>query len=90
MNVAVRTLKNELSACLRRVRRGERLVVTDRGRPVAEVCPVRIEQLTAPERMARLVDEGMVTAPRGTGFRRVRPAKLRGRLMSATVLEGRR
>ncbi|MGH7324149.1 MAG: type II toxin-antitoxin system Phd/YefM family antitoxin [Candidatus Rokuibacteriota bacterium] len=32
--VGVRELKNRLSAFLRRVTEGERIVVTDRGRPV--------------------------------------------------------
>ena len=33
--VGVRQLKDRLSECLRRVARGERITVTDRGRPVA-------------------------------------------------------
>ena len=37
--VGVRELKNHLSECLRRVRAGEWIVVTDRGKPVAELSP---------------------------------------------------
>ncbi len=89
MNVPVRVLKNELSAYLRRVRRGERIVVTDRGLPVAEVGPVRASRLSADQRMARLVEEGMVSSPKGNGLRSVRPVKVRGRSVSATLLQDR-
>ena len=39
--VGVRDLKNKLSEMLRRVRGGESIVVTDRGRAVARLVPVR-------------------------------------------------
>jgi len=39
-HVGVRRLKAQLSACLKLVRSGERLTVTDRGRPVATIVPV--------------------------------------------------
>jgi len=37
--VGVRDLKNKLSEYLRRVRRGESILVTDRGEVVAELLP---------------------------------------------------
>ena len=37
--VGVRDLKNKLSEYLRRVRRGESVIVTDRGEAVAELLP---------------------------------------------------
>ena len=39
--VGVRVLKNKLSEYLRRVRLGERVLVTDRGEVVAEFLPPR-------------------------------------------------
>lgn len=39
-DVRARELRNDLSAVLRRVEAGERLRVTLRGRPVAELAPV--------------------------------------------------
>jgi prevent-host-death family protein len=39
MDVAVRELKAKLSAYLRRAAAGERITVTDRGRPVAVLGP---------------------------------------------------
>jgi prevent-host-death family protein len=38
--IGVRQLQQNAAAMLRRVRRGERLEVTDRGRPVAVLAPV--------------------------------------------------
>ena len=38
--VGVRELRQNLSVYLRRVRRGERLEVTERGRPVATLQPI--------------------------------------------------
>jgi len=40
-SVSVRDLRNEVSAVLRRVEGGERLIVTVDRRPVAEIVPVR-------------------------------------------------
>jgi prevent-host-death family protein len=39
--IGIRELRQGLSAALRRVRTGETLEVTDRGRPVARIVPAR-------------------------------------------------
>ena len=54
--VGVRALKASLSRYLGRVRAGETILVTDRGRPVARLVPVGI-----PEHVASLMVEGRVT-----------------------------
>lgn len=54
--VGVRELKASLSAHLHRVRRGESVLVTDRGRPVARIVPVGV-----PEGLARLMREGRLS-----------------------------
>ena len=36
----VKELKTHLSEYLQRVREGERIVITDRGRPIAQLAPV--------------------------------------------------
>lgn len=40
MNVSVRELKNRLSQYLRRAQRGEEVIVTSRGEPVARLGPL--------------------------------------------------
>jgi prevent-host-death family protein len=56
-SVGVAELRQNLSRYLRRVERGERLIVTDRNRPVAELGP---PPTTGPA-LDRLVAEGRVS-----------------------------
>ncbi len=56
MNVGVRELKAHLSRYLDRVRAGEPVVVTDRGKPVARIEP--IADVGLPERLRTLIAEG--------------------------------
>lgn len=39
-SINISTLKDQLSAVLQRVRKGEEIVVTDRDRPVARLSPI--------------------------------------------------
>jgi prevent-host-death family protein len=59
IEVGVRELKNNLSRYLERIRHGDEVIVTDRGRPVARLGPV-----DAPtEKLAALVAAGVVQPP---------------------------
>lgn len=62
--VGVAELRQNLSVYLRRVREGERLIVTDRNRPVAELGP----PLKTDSALDRLIAEGRVLPPRRSGF----------------------
>ena len=42
--VAARDLRNQTAAVLRRVEEGEHVTITSRGRPVAELVPVRAKR----------------------------------------------
>jgi prevent-host-death family protein len=59
--VGVRQLRQNLSRYLRRVARGERLEVTDRGNPVAVLGPIPEVSTT----LGRLVASGRARAPAG-------------------------
>jgi len=87
--VSVRDLKNRTSEFLRRVRAGERLVVTDRGRPIAEIAPVRRERLSSEQHLGRLAERGDIVPARGRGLREIRPLRRRGRPVAASLLEDR-
>lgn len=63
-SVGVAELRQNLSVYLRRVSNGERLVVTDRNRPVAELGPV---SGTGPD-LDRLIAEGRVSRPLRSGL----------------------
>ena len=62
--VGVAELRQNLSTYLRRVARGERLIVTDRNRPVAELGPPP----TPGSELDRLVAEGRVSRPTRRGL----------------------
>ena len=62
--VGVAELRQNLSRYLRRVERGERLVVTDRNRPVAELGPPS----TTGAALDRLIAEGRVSRPSRRGL----------------------
>jgi prevent-host-death family protein len=86
--VGVKALKDRLSEYLRRAQRGERIVITDRGTPLAVLLPF---DETAEVRLAReLTASGAASwgggKPRGSR----RPAVVRGKLASDVVLEDRR
>lgn len=40
MEVSIRDMKNRLSKYLKLVRAGEEVVITDRGKPVAQLTPI--------------------------------------------------
>lgn len=83
--VGSRELKVRLGTYLRRVRNGQRLVVTDRGLPVAELRP--IEAGTATEAiLAELEARGMVTRPTRKGLTPFTPVKVRGRGKTASQI----
>lgn len=86
--VGIRELKNRLSEYLRRVARGERITVTDRGRPLAVLAPA--EERVAHEVAGRMVREGLARwgggKPRGARPR----VRIKGRPIAETVLEDRR
>lgn len=66
--MGIRDLKNNLSGYLKKVQAGERIVVTDHGRPVAELrVPESDSDLREPHMATynRLVREGVIRLGRG-------------------------
>jgi prevent-host-death family protein len=86
--VGARELKVRLGTYLRRVRQGQTLVVTDRGRPVAELRPMPRGSRDAV--LARLEAAGLVTRPTKRALTPFRPVELeKGASLSDAVLEDR-
>lgn len=71
--VGIAELRQNLSRHIRRVQKGERLVVTDRNRAVAELGPPP----STGEALDRLIAEGKVSPPARRGPRPA-PLKLEG------------
>ena len=70
--VGIAELRQNLSRYLRRVARGERLIVTDRNRPVAELGP----PATVGADLDKLIAEGRVSRPIRRGL--PKPLQLEG------------
>jgi len=89
--VGSRELKNRLGRYLCLVGKGETIIVTDRGKPVARLVPPEPEPETTysiEDVLKRLEAEGHLR--RGTGkFRPFKPVVTRGKPASRMILEDR-
>jgi prevent-host-death family protein len=85
--VGTRELKNRLSQYLRRVKAGETVIITERGKPVGQIVPFQVD-LTG--RLKNLVEAGVVEW-NGEALPSYRPrVENRGKkLLSDLVLEER-
>ncbi len=90
--VGIRELKNRLTHYLRRVARGEEVVVTERGKPVALLHSIRAVRPSASleARLAGAAAQGLVALPRRKPLRTVRAVKISGPRLSQVILEDRR
>lgn len=88
VRVGLRELKNRLGTYVQRVKAGERILLTERNRPVAAVIPVNGQE--AAGELLALVRDGVVTwkggKPRGLSS----PPVMRDRAVAQAVLEDRR
>jgi len=89
MNVGTKELKNRLSHYLRLVREGERVIVCDRGKAVAELRSAGAADPDEDMALSELAKQGAVVVGRGRlrDFRPVVPR--RRRRLSALVIEDR-
>ena len=83
IRVGIRELKAHLSHYVRLARRGERVIVTDRGEEVAELRAVT----PAHPGLKGLIDSGMVKWSGGKPGPFAEPVKIRGGPISDTVRE---
>jgi prevent-host-death family protein len=61
VDVSISKLRSELATWIARAQAGEEVLITDRGTPVARLCPVESSSL-----IDRLVREGVLTLPAKT------------------------
>jgi prevent-host-death family protein len=85
--IGIRELKSTLSECVREVKSGRTIVVTDHGRPVARIIP---EAISLRERVDALRNAGAI-AWSGRRLRRAKPAgKVRGdKTVADLIIENR-
>jgi prevent-host-death family protein len=88
VRVGTRELKNKLSEYLRRVKKGQTVIITERGNVVAQIIP---PQQTIEERIWAMVDAGLADW-NGRKMKPYQPKIINrsGKLMSDIILEDRR
>lgn len=93
-SVGIRDLKSRLTYYLRLIKGGERLVVTDRGKPIALIRPLdgSEAQATVEERLAVLAKQGKIRLPlkKGRFDLKTPPIKVKGKPLSRIIIEDRR
>jgi prevent-host-death family protein len=91
ITVGVRELRDGLTRHLRRVRRGGRVVVSDRGRPIAVLVPYRAGDAAGrADRLTALLQSGQVQPAERPFLRRPPLVRGHGRPVSELIVEGRR
>lgn len=91
--VGIKELKNRLTYYLRLTRQGNKIVVTDRGSPVAIIRSVNEiqENEDVEERLASLAKRGMVRLPIKKGrFKKFKALQVSGKPASEIIIEERR
>lgn len=91
--VGSRELKNRLGRYLARVRKGEAILITDRGEPVARLLPpepaAKLCQPSLEEKLRELAAAGYLRLGRRP-FPDFKPIRVRGKRLSRIILEERR
>ncbi|MGE0455197.1 MAG: type II toxin-antitoxin system Phd/YefM family antitoxin [Vicinamibacteria bacterium] len=86
--VGTRELKTRLGTYLRRVREGERILVTDRGEPVAELRGLPDDDGLG-GRLALLEAKGLVSRPSRRSLKPLRAIRSRGASLAQAIVEDR-
>lgn len=91
-SVGIRELKSRLTHYLRRTKQGEELVVTERGKPIALIQPIRSASpvLSREARLAQLAARDLLMLPTGRRRNTFSPVRVTGRPASQIIIEDRR
>ncbi|HXO20638.1 MAG TPA: type II toxin-antitoxin system prevent-host-death family antitoxin [Thermoanaerobaculia bacterium] len=87
--IGARELKMRLGTYLRQVQEGTTIVVTERGRPVAELRPVPLGKTEEEARLDELAALGALQRGTGGPLKPLTPIQVAGRPLSETLLDDR-
>ncbi|ALA59675.1 type II toxin-antitoxin system Phd/YefM family antitoxin [Nitrospira moscoviensis] len=88
--IGVKELKNRLTHYLRRTQKGEEIIVTDRGRPIALLQQIEAGKPgTREARLAQLAALGKIILPTAAPSRRLKPLPYHGPSVGRAVLDDR-
>jgi prevent-host-death family protein len=90
---AISKLKSSLSEYLLKVKAGQEIIITDRGKPIAKIVPIKRSEIEIPAHLLTLERAGMVRIGKGTlpgGFWSMPRPKDKNGLAIAKLLEERK
>ena len=91
MKLGLREANQQFSKAIKAVRAGKEVVLTERGRPIAVIKPIKQDD-TQQAALQQMADEGLITLPSRKGpmaSPRWRPVKVKGKPVSQTIIEDR-
>jgi antitoxin (DNA-binding transcriptional repressor) of toxin-antitoxin stability system len=92
LKVGSREFKNRMGRYMLVIRKGDTLLVTDRGKPLAKVCPPDQDAQPSPTLagvLNQLEQEGKIRLGRRP-LGKFRPVRVKGKPASRTIIEDRR
>ena len=91
ITVGIKEVKNRLSHYLTRVKTGEQVLITHRGKPIARIIKEEGGKKSIQAALGPLIQQGMIALPR-RGIKRegLSPVKAPGKLISEMAIEDRR
>lgn len=91
ISAGIKELKNHLSRYLSHVKRGEEVLITERGKVIARIAPEPSERKSVTNTLGPLITKGMVSLPRRPLNKRVpHPIEVPGKPVSEMIIEDRR
>jgi prevent-host-death family protein len=91
ISAGIKEVKNNLSQLLARVKAGEEILITDRGKPIARIVKENSEDRSIRAALGPLIQKGLIALPnRSIPKERPAPLKVSGKPVSEMVLEDRR
>jgi len=91
ITAGVKELKNNLSSYLTRVKSGEEVLITNRGKTFARIVKEEASNKSIRADLAPLIAKGLIKLPsREINKRNLSPIQVPGKLVSEMVLEDRR
>ena len=89
MKLGLREANQHFSRAINAVRAGKDVILTERGKPIAVIKPIKEEE-DQDAVLQRMADEGLITLPARKGpLPGFEPIRIRGKPLSQTIIEDR-
>jgi prevent-host-death family protein len=88
MQIGLREANQKFSGLIKAVRRGKEVILTDRGKPIAKIVPIKAE--SREDAIKRMEESGLLIPARKRGpMPPFKPFRVRGKPLSQIVIEDR-